>query len=69
MNRRLVQFDFSAAFDKVNHCGLLYKLWSIFIGGQFLSIASQFLSDRMQRVRLDGKVNVSVSVVSGVPPE
>ena len=40
---------------------------SISIGGQFLSIVSEFLSDRRQRGCLDGKVNVSVDVVSGVP--
>ena len=34
---------------------------------QFLSIASKFLSDRRQRVCLDGKVSASVDVVSGVP--
>ena len=31
-----------------------------------MSIISEFLSDRRQRVRLDGKVNASVDVVSGV---
>ena len=50
---RLVQLHFSAAFDVVSHCGLL----------QFLFIVSEFLSDRRQRVRLDGKVSESVNVV------
>ena len=35
---RYVQLDFSAAFDRVSHRGLLYKLRSIGIGGQFLFI-------------------------------
>ena len=35
--------------------------------GQFLSILSQFLSDRKQRIRLDDKASASVDVVSGVP--
>ena len=34
--------------------------------GPFLSIVSEFLSDKRQRVRLDGKVSASVDVVSGV---
>ena len=32
MERRLVQLDFSAAFDRVGHCSLLYKLRSIGVG-------------------------------------
>ena len=56
MERRLVQLNFSASFDRVTHCGLLYKLRSIGVGGQFFFIVSEFFSDRRQRVRLDGKV-------------
>ena len=67
MEGRLVQLDFSAAFDRVSHRGLLRKLSSIGVGGQFLSIVSEFLSNRRQHVRLDGKVSASVIVVSGVP--
>ena len=29
---RIVQIDFSAAFDRVNHLGILYKLCSVSIG-------------------------------------
>ena len=53
--------------DMVSLRGLLYKLRGIGVGGQFLSIVSQFLSDRRQRVHLDGKVNVSVDVVRECP--
>ena len=38
---RLVQIDFSAAFDRVNHQGILYKLSSVSIGGTVLSISTQ----------------------------
>ena len=64
IERRLVQLDFSAAFDKIGHCDSLYKLRSIGIGGQFLSIVSELLSARKQSVRLDCKVNASVDLVS-----
>ena len=37
---------------------------SIGVGGQFLSIVSEFLSDKRQRVSLDGKVSESVDAVS-----
>ena len=35
---RIVQIDFSAAFDTVNHLGILYKLCYVGIGGSVLSI-------------------------------
>ena len=34
----IVQIDFSAAFDRVNHQGILYQLCSVGIGGSVLSI-------------------------------
>ena len=40
---RIVQIDFSAAFDRVNHLGILYKLCSVGIGGSVLSILTQYL--------------------------
>ena len=38
---RIVQSDFIAAFDRVNHPGILYKLCSVGIGGSVLSILTQ----------------------------
>ena len=64
---RIVQIDFSAAFDRVNHQGILYKLCSVGIGSSVLSILTQFLSDRSQHVMVDGCRNKLVNVVSGVP--
>ena len=49
-----MQIDFSAAFDRVNHQGMLYKLCSMGIGGYVLSILTQFLSNRSQHVMVDG---------------
>ena len=43
---RIVQIDFSAAFDRVNHLGILYKLGSMGIGGSVLSILTKFLPNR-----------------------
>ena len=63
---RIVQIDFSAAFDRVNHQGILYKLCSTGIGGSVLSILTQFLSDRSQHVIVDGCRSKLVHVVSGV---
>ena len=46
---RIVQIYFSAAFDRVNHQCILYKLYSVGIGGSVLSILTQFLSNRSAR--------------------
>ena len=59
------ELDFSAAFDRVSHCGLSYKMRSIGAGEEVLFILSEFLSDR--RVRVNDKISEPVSVVSGVP--
>ena len=40
---RMVQTDLSAAFDRVDHLGILYKLCSVGIGRSVLSISTQFL--------------------------
>ena len=50
---RILQIDFSAAFDRVNHQGFLYKLCSVSIGGYVLSILAQCLSNRSQHVMVD----------------
>ena len=65
MEVRLVLLDFSATFDRVSHCGMLHKLRSVGVGGQFLSIVSEFLSDRRQRLCMNGKFSALVDVVSG----
>ena len=54
MESYIVQLDFSAAFDRVTNSGLLFKLKSIGVGGSVLSICTRFLSDRRQRVVVDG---------------
>ena len=64
---RIVQIDFSAAFDRVNHRGILYKLGSVGIGGSVLSLFTPFLSNRSQHVLVDGCRSKLVNVVSGVP--
>ena len=50
----LVQLDFSAAFDIVSHDGVIFKLRSAGVGGCLLSICREFLTDRRQRVVVDG---------------
>ena len=63
----ILEIDFSAAFDRVNHQGILYRLGSVGIGNSVLSILTQFLSNRSQHVMVDGYRSKLVDVVSGVP--
>ena len=62
-----MQIHFSAAFDKVNHQSILYKLCSMSIRGSVLSILTQFLSNRSQLVMVDGCRSKPANIVSRVP--
>ena len=62
-----MQIDFSAAFDRVNDLGILYKLCSVGIGGSVLSILTQFPSNRLQHVMVYGCRSKVMNIVSGVP--
>ena len=62
-----VSLDFSKAFDKVPHQRLLLKLNHYGIRGSLLSWIESFLTDRSQKVLVEGKASPSVPVVSGVP--
>ena len=64
---RMVQIDFGAAFYRVNHQGIMYKLCSMGIGGSVVSILTQFLSNRSHNFTVDGCRSKLVNVVSGVP--
>ena len=50
MESYIVQLDFSAAFDRVSHSGLLFKLKSIIVGGRVLFICTEFLSYHRERL-------------------
>ena len=51
---RVISLDFKSAFGRVNHKALLSKVRSLGIGGRFHQILSEFLTDRRQRVTVDG---------------
>ena len=63
----LVQLYFSAAFDRVSHRGLLFKLRDAGIGGSILVVLCDFLSERTQVEKLGGVRSSVVNVVSGAP--
>ena len=58
-----MQIDFSAAFDRVTHQGILYRLCSVGIGCSVFSKLTQFLSNRSQHVMVDGCRSKLVDVV------
>ena len=60
--------DFSRAFDTVPHNLLLFKMCRQFgIEGNYLEWFESYLTNRYQRVVLDGEKSEWVSVTSGVP--
>lgn len=59
--------DFSKAFDKVSHNQLLGKLSQNNIPPNIVKWIASFLSDRAQRVLLDGDQSAVLPVKSGVP--
>ena len=63
--RDIILLDFSKAFDKVNHCKLLWKLHQYGIRGRKLDWIGAFLGRRSQQVVIDGEE--SIPVTSGVP--
>ena len=64
---RIVKIDCSAAFDRVDHRGILYMLCILGIGGSALFKLTQFLSNRSQHVMVDDCPSKMDNAVSGVP--
>ena len=63
----VVIIDFAKAFDKVPHKMLLYKLHYYGIRGSTHKWIASRLSERYQKVVLDGQASDPVMVISGVP--
>jgi ribonucleases P/MRP protein subunit RPP40 len=63
----VVYLDFAKAFDKVPHARLLSKVEAAGIGGHVLLWIKDWLSDRKQRVVVNGKFSGWRAVLSGVP--
>ena len=67
LETRGIFLDISKAFDKVWHLGLLRKLRQSGINGKLLTILTDFLKDRKQRVTLNGQNSSWTSINAGVP--
>ena len=64
---RSVFLDMSKAFDKVWHEGLLFKLKQNEISGKLLTLLKNYLSNRRQRVLINGSSSQWGDIESGVP--
>ena len=62
-----IYLDFRKAFDSVPHKRLLHKVKAYGISGKMLTWLTKFLSDRKQRVVVNGEFSEWTSVLSGVP--
>ena len=67
LETRGIFLDISKAFDKVWHKGLLFKLKSYGINGNLFGIVENFLTNRKQRVVLNGLNSSWQDVTAGVP--
>lgn len=63
----VVFLDFSKAFDRVPHQALLHKLCNFGISGELLNWCQDYLSNRRQRVVIDGYSSSLTEITSGVP--
>ena len=64
---RVIFFDISKAFDRVWHRGLLFKLKKMGIVGNLLLWFKDYLTNRKQRVVINGKESSWKTVNAGVP--
>ena len=65
----VVVLDFSKAFDVVPHQRLLHKLDHYWVRGTTLNWIQNFLTNRTQKVVVDGSSSESARVRSGVPQD
>ena len=63
----IILTDFAKAFDKVPHNRLLYKLQWYGISGKIHQWINSFLSNRSQKVTVEGSFSTPTLVTSGVP--
>ncbi len=63
----VIYLDFQKAFDKVPHQRLILNLKSHGMGNSIINWIELWLTDKRQRVDVDGEVSSWKSVVSGSP--
>ena len=66
-NISIIFLDVSKAFDRVWHHGLIFKLKAFGIWGPLLQWFESYLSNRRQRVIIDGQCSTWYNTFAGVP--
>ena len=66
-NVDVIYMDYAKAFDKVAHERLLLKLRGYGLNSQIISWIKSFLSNRRQKVKVNGEESTWAEVLSGVP--
>ena len=64
---RSLFLDISKAFNKVWHTGMICKFKSMIISGELYNLLENYLSNRFQRVLLNGKASSWRPVLNGAP--
>lgn len=62
-----IAFDFSKAFDKIDHQKLILKVQKMNLPAGFVLLLADYLRHRQQRVRLHGQKSDLRCITSGVP--
>ena len=62
----LITFDFSKAFDRIDHRKLVQKMLNMQLPAGFLRLLVDYLKHRKQRVRANGQKSYPKNVTSGV---
>lgn len=62
-----IAFDFSKAFDRIDHQMLIVKAQEANLPSGFIILLADYLKDRRQCVRMNGLKSNSQSITSGVP--
>lgn len=63
----VIYMDFMKAFDKVPHKRLLKKLIGYGVSQKVVNLIEDFLSNRCQRVIVNGEMSETYPVISGIP--
>ena len=63
----MVYTDYEKTFDHVDHGLLLRKLHEYGVRGKLLNLLKSYLTNRNQRVRVNGRYSEYINVTRGVP--
>lgn len=64
---QIISYDISKAFDQINHRVILSRLVESSFPRNVIALITSYLSNRLQRVRINGVQSTSAPITSGVP--